>query len=89
MVLMAAQRIRASEVGRLPPAAGDAGYQAQMVRLRTLLRNRIRAVLTDHGHGVPSPIERLLLEERAPRGSQLLPLTGWGAVDPARAGTLG
>ena len=28
-------------------------HRAQLVRLRTLLRNRIHAVLADHGHGRP------------------------------------
>jgi transposase len=29
-------------------------HRAQLVRLRTLLRNRVRAVLADHGHGRPA-----------------------------------
>src|SRR5205823_6050020 len=29
-------------------------HRAQLVRLRTLLRNRIHAVLADHGHGRPA-----------------------------------
>jgi transposase len=29
-------------------------HRAQLVRLRTLLRNRIHAVLADHGHGRPT-----------------------------------
>jgi transposase len=39
---------------RDPPAAGHAAAPAQLVRLRTLLRNRIHAVLADHGHGRPA-----------------------------------
>ena len=29
-------------------------HRAQLVRLRTLLRNRIHAILADHGHGLPA-----------------------------------
>jgi transposase len=29
-------------------------HRAQLVRLRTLLRNRVHAVLADHGHGRPA-----------------------------------
>jgi transposase len=29
-------------------------HRVQLVRLRTLLRNRIHAVLADHGHGRPA-----------------------------------
>jgi transposase len=35
-------------------AAGAGRHRAQLVRLRTLLRNRIHAVLADHGHDRPA-----------------------------------
>jgi transposase len=38
---------------RLKNDKAGAATLAQLVRLRTLLRNRIHAVLADHGHGRP------------------------------------
>ena len=58
-------------------------HRAQLVRLRTLLRNRIHAVLADHGHDRPAG----LLERAGPRMARLAgPARRLGGGDLRRPG---